>query len=85
MVEVFTTNVSAKKDAEGLLIRFRSNYPDYNVNFDLEDCDHVLRVESHFSQIDVDGVCGIVTASGFCVEVMPDISVSPSKIEFLVE
>lgn len=79
MVEVFITNVSAPKDAEALLIRFKTNYPDCRINFDLEDCDHVLRVESHLNQIDVDGICSIMTDSGFFVEVMPDTLSIPTE------
>lgn len=79
MVEVFSTNIKTKKHTEGVLDRFRKEYPTYRINFDLEDCDNILRVESQIGQIDVDGILSIVKISGFYAEVMPD--VAPSKTE----
>ncbi|WP_018611801.1 hypothetical protein [Segetibacter koreensis] len=45
MVEVFKTNIQQQKQAE-ILVGVLSNYfPLTRINFDLEDCDKVLRVE----------------------------------------
>jgi tRNA G26 N,N-dimethylase Trm1 len=46
-VEVFKTNVEREQDANQLLSMLSQNFPWFDVHFDLEDCDHILRVEGH--------------------------------------
>jgi len=46
VVEIFKTNVTQEKTAKKILMDFRKQFPNYNVNFDLEDCDKILRIES---------------------------------------
>lgn len=46
-VEVFKTNVEKDQDANRLLFMLSQNFPLFDVHFDLEDCDHILRVEGH--------------------------------------
>jgi hypothetical protein len=45
MVEVFKTNVQLEEEATTLAEKLSSNFPFIKINFDLEDCDKVLRVE----------------------------------------
>lgn len=45
MVEVFKTNVMRKAAANRLIAQLALLFPGSRVNFDLEDCDKVLRVE----------------------------------------
>jgi hypothetical protein len=45
MVEVFKTNVRHKRQARKLLDILSVQFPLFNINFDLEDCDKILRVE----------------------------------------
>ncbi len=45
MVEVFKTNVEETEDANVLLQILISIFPAYKINFDLSDCDRILRVE----------------------------------------
>lgn len=45
MVEVFKTNVEQTEEAELLLRFFAEYFPEYKINFDLSDCDRILRVE----------------------------------------
>jgi hypothetical protein len=45
MVEVFKTNVRRPKQARILEGALTSQFPLIKINFDLEDCDKVLRVE----------------------------------------
>jgi len=45
MVEVFRTNVRHKRQAKTLLNEITRQFPLLKVNFDLEDCDKILRVE----------------------------------------
>jgi hypothetical protein len=46
MIEVFKTNVRTKRIASKILRRLSNQYPFAKINFDLEDCDKILRVES---------------------------------------
>lgn len=80
MVEVFSTNLQTELQTKMLLEQFQKAYPTYHINFDSEDCDNILRVESHNGQIDIDGIRKIVTDFGFSAKVLPDIPVSKSVI-----
>ena len=46
MVEIFKTNVNNKKQAAKVLKTLNTNLPAYFFNFDLDDCDRILRVKS---------------------------------------
>ena len=46
MVEIFKTNVRKKADAIYIINFLKNLFPDYKINFDLEDCDKILRVEA---------------------------------------
>ena len=43
-VEIFKTNVQEQVEAEQLVTILQSHFPHYKVNFDLHDCDRILRV-----------------------------------------
>jgi len=45
MVEVFKTNVRKKAQSKMLLGMLYEAFPWFKINFDLSDCDRVLRVE----------------------------------------
>jgi hypothetical protein len=45
MVEVFKTNVQKKQQGKRLLSVLAKTFPSLKINFDLSDCDKVLRVE----------------------------------------
>lgn len=45
MVEVFKTNVQKETDTNHIIAIIQREFPTYKVNFDLEDCDKILRVE----------------------------------------
>ncbi len=44
-VEVFKTNVEKKSQSKMLLGVLHETFPSLKINFDLSDCDKVLRVE----------------------------------------
>ena len=46
MVEVFKTNVEHRELAEQLASILRGRFAFCKINFDLEDCDRILRIES---------------------------------------
>ena len=56
MVEVFKTNVSTKKEANRIVKLFESKWERYKVNFDLHDCDKILRIESSSVVIDANEI-----------------------------
>ena len=45
MVEVFKTNVQKKAQSKKLICVLSEAFPSFKINFDLTDCDKVLRVE----------------------------------------
>jgi hypothetical protein len=47
MVEVFKTNVQKSKQAKELIGLLRQYFPGSKINFDLKDCDKILRVEGN--------------------------------------
>ncbi len=73
MVEVYRTNVQNHKEAAFLLYQLGKIFPAYEINFDLEDCDHILRVESGLGTIEVFKVIALLNDFGFIGEVLPDI------------
>ncbi len=46
MVEVFKTNIQRKRTAAKIKMELLSRFPDCKINFDLDDCDRILRIES---------------------------------------
>ncbi len=51
MVEIFKTNVDCREKAENCLQSLKLLFPKYRINFDLDDCDHILRVEAEHIEI----------------------------------
>ena len=68
MVEVFKTNVQYRELAEQLVSILRSRFAFYKINFDLEDCDKILRVEG--KQICVEIIIEILINHGLECEVL---------------
>ena len=65
MVEVFKTNVSGKRAAKVILEEIGLHQPDYKCNFDLEDCDKVLRIENVSGKVDAGLVFKILAKNNF--------------------
>ncbi|RYU80096.1 hypothetical protein [Hymenobacter persicinus] len=72
MVEVFKTNVRARRHARQLLAQIHHDFQDYRASFDLEDCDRILRVESPGAFIPPAGLIQLLREAGFHAEVLPD-------------
>ncbi len=68
MIEVFKTNVRRKNDAKRLLKIFNRHCNECKINFDLSDCDKVLRVEG--TNICPDKIIEMVTVNGYQCEVL---------------
>lgn len=69
MVEVFKTNVIQLCDAEKMLQTIKNKFCHYLVNFDLEDCDKILRVECEGAP-DYEFLEHLFLSSGFSLEVL---------------
>jgi hypothetical protein len=52
MIEVFKTNINCADKATQLVEQIHENFASYRANFDLNDCDRILRVVSGNNNID---------------------------------
>lgn len=68
MIEVFKTNVTNPQQADELIGLLRNLLPGSSINFDLEDCDRVLRID--YESVDPAHVTGILAGRGFKCNVM---------------
>ena len=69
IVEIFKTNVSDQQLANKIIMDLNQLFPDYNINFDLEDCDKVLRVKSPNS-INIAGIVRTWTEKDIQIELI---------------
>jgi len=72
MVEVFKTNVVQRDQANGLLDLIHETFEGYRANFDLQDCDRILRIKSEDTPIDSTTIISLLKNSGFEADVLPD-------------
>ena len=68
MVEVFKTNVQKKAQSKMLLCILSEAFPSFKINFDLSDCDKVLRVEG--DNMELLRIMILVKEYGFKCEVL---------------
>jgi hypothetical protein len=68
MVEVFKTNVQRKTQSKMLLGILSEAFPSFKINFDLSDCDKVLRVEG--DNMETSRIMIVVKEYGFNCEVL---------------
>lgn len=68
MVEVFKTNVQKKGQSKMLLYVLSEAFPSFKINFDLSDCDKVLRVEG--DNMETFPIMVIVKENGFNCEIL---------------
>ena len=69
MVEVFKTNVDSSGPANRLTGLLQALFPGSRVNFDLEDCDRVLRVEG--ANICCKKIIDLLTTEGYqCLDLV---------------
>ena len=72
MIEVFKTDVSDGEAAKRLLLQLHENFKTYTANFDLEDCDLILRVQCHEGLVCALSIIELLKKNGFHAEVLPD-------------
>jgi hypothetical protein len=71
MVEVFKTNVTSNHQSRTLVDLIQGQFKDYKVNFDLDDCDRILRIESS-QEIDPQPLIELLGEMGVMAEVLQD-------------
>ncbi|OIV39902.1 hypothetical protein [Flavobacterium johnsoniae] len=68
MIEVFKTNVQEVEQSIMIVGKLLEHFPNSIVNFDLEDCDKILRV--HASSISNPKIIELLNSYGFQCEVL---------------
>lgn len=68
MIEVFKTNVQEPQQTEPLLALLLQYFPGSHINFDLHDCDKILRIES--TEICIEKILTLVRSNGYFCEVL---------------
>ncbi|KRB56369.1 hypothetical protein [Flavobacterium sp. Root186] len=63
VVEIFKTNVCKESDKNYIIAVIQAQFPDYKINFDLEDCDKILRVEG--VELHCDNIIDYVNCLGY--------------------
>lgn len=71
MVEVFKTNVKNLDDAEMLIDRIHQAFGSYRANFDLDDCDRILRVECAKGLVKSHALISLLKSFGFHAAILP--------------
>lgn len=69
MVEVFKTNVEAHDESARIIEELLQRYPQSRINFDLSDCDRILRVEGE--NVHAGGIIELMAAIGYECEILP--------------
>jgi len=70
MVEVFKTNVKKEKEAGELLEKLTGQFPGTRFNFDLMDCDNILRVEG--DTVEMEAIVEILAIHDYSCEPLPN-------------
>ncbi len=73
VVEVFRTNVDDVIYANRLVDLIHNRFKEYKVNFDLDDCDRILRVECASGVIGISSLVGFLESLGCHAEILSDV------------
>lgn len=72
MIEVFKTNIAQQWEAQKLIEEVQTVFAGYIANFDLDDCDNILRVEFESGIIQSEKLIEFLNTFGCLAEVLPD-------------
>lgn len=72
MVEVFKTDVQETERAERITTLLLERFPEYKINFDLGDCEKILRVENRMGEVECCEITKIVESFEYKIEVIAD-------------
>jgi hypothetical protein len=70
VIEVFKTNVHEHTRAAELVSLLLHHFPDGRINFDLNDCDRILRIDK--PELQTEQVIAVMTAEGFQCTVLEE-------------
>lgn len=68
MIEVFKTDVETANDANNIVQILLQRFPCSRINFDLHDCDKILRVEG--KDFCTETIILVLKENGFCCSVL---------------
>ena len=68
MIEVFKTDVEEASHAKNLVALLLQQFPGSRINFDLHDCDRILRIEGE--SFAVEKVMAVVKENGFTCKIL---------------
>ena len=68
IVQVFKTNVQNLQDARHIILFLRRNFSHCRINFDLDDCDRILRIESRKESVQESEIRSLMAGYGFHCE-----------------
>jgi hypothetical protein len=69
-IEIFKTNVSNERDASIIANQLKKSAPGYNINFDIEDCDRIMRIESINQKVNIESIIELLNKNNFTCEVL---------------
>ena len=72
MVEIFKTSVNSKKQANKVLKTLSARLPSYCFNFDLDDCDRILRAQSSHIPIETTTIIQVVKDQDIKISLFED-------------
>ena len=72
VVEIFKTNVTHTSEANFIIKNLHKHFPSCRVNFDLNDCDRILRIEGKAADIDIESILKIVKENNYEIELIED-------------
>ncbi len=72
MVEVFKTNIKDGDYANNLVDQIHKNFIGYKANFDLQDCDNILRVKCTTGIIESQQLIAFLEQFGCRAEILHD-------------
>ncbi|WP_229236208.1 hypothetical protein [Emticicia sp. TH156] len=68
MVEVFKTNIKERTQARAIFEILSKHFPYFKINFDLEDCDKILRIEGE--GISNERIISLITTNGYYCQIL---------------
>ena len=71
MIEVFKTNINCPDKAKQLVEAIHLAFKIYKANFDLKDCDRILRVECNNGNVTTAFIHWLIN-NGCCAEILSD-------------
>lgn len=80
MIEVFSTNIRDRAEADRLLEQIHQAFQGHTANFDLDDCDRILRIQYSEGKLDTEGLIRFLQSLGCVATVLPDEAPAPAGL-----